>query len=340
MFDQMWTTNLGFIIEDSGKDWNLDESVRGFITSMYVFGMFCGCYAWGVLGDKFGRMFAFKKTVLVAALASLGLTFSVNFEMMMVFLFILGFGMGGELAVGGTVYSEFCPPSKAWTLTILATCWAFGGVVSALIALIIAETNTTSINDWRFQAGVSCVLEFFFFLIRQILDETPSYYLSKGQVDKTNEVLQKIARQNNRVEQSPTNDLQLLDRTTPETEETPENQEESAFEMMKKLFGPRFIKTTLMFTIIYFGSIYSYTGITVFMPDLLENSGNNLSGNKSLAGVVLLQQGCGIPAILLSAWLVETRLGRRMTVALPFVFAAGCTFLFEIAFNLASVRFI
>ena len=48
--------------------------------------------------------------------------FSYWYWMLLVACFVLGMGVGGEIAVGGTVYSEFCPNSKLWTLVLLAAC--------------------------------------------------------------------------------------------------------------------------------------------------------------------------------------------------------------------------
>ena len=79
---------------------------------MFIVGMFFGCYAWGYLGDRFGRMFAFKKTVLVAAVGSFLMSSSLNPGYLVLFSSIIGFGIGGEIALGGTIYSEFCPPKK------------------------------------------------------------------------------------------------------------------------------------------------------------------------------------------------------------------------------------
>ena len=67
----------------------------------------------------------------------------------MVGLFVLGVGAGGEISVGGTVFSEFCPPSKLSYLTIMAAYWGAGGTFSALTALLVNLSNNSGISSWR-----------------------------------------------------------------------------------------------------------------------------------------------------------------------------------------------
>lgn len=67
---------------------------------------------------------------------------------------------------------------------------------------------------------------------------------------------------------------------------------------------------------------YSYAGLLYFMPEFLEE----FSTSTGFA-IILAQQCCGIPGVLLSAKLVKTRLGRRYTIFI-FYSLSGLTVLF------------
>ena len=56
-------------------------------------------------------------------------------------------------------------------------------------------------------------------------------------------------------------------------------------------------------------------------------------------GIILLQQACGVPGVIISTWLVETRLGRKYTIVGSFSVAGICCCLFCIEPNVISVGF-
>ena len=57
-------------------------------------------------------------------------------------------------------------------------------------------------------------------------------------------------------------------------------------------------------------------------------------------GIILIQQASGVPGVILGSWMVETKLGRRYTILIPFMLAAVCCFMFYIEANVISVRYI
>ena len=106
-----------------------------------------GAFLWSVIGDRYGRMYSFKNTVVVANVAAICLLFSTSYIMAGISLLILGLGMGGELCVAGTVFCEFCPPSRLYYLTLMAVFWSGGGIYAALSGLIVSLSNTSSISN-------------------------------------------------------------------------------------------------------------------------------------------------------------------------------------------------
>jgi len=55
---------------------------------------------------------------------------------------LIGFGVGGNLPVDGTLFLEFLPGSKQYLLTLLSLWWAVGQVVASLISV-----STPSLTD-------------------------------------------------------------------------------------------------------------------------------------------------------------------------------------------------
>ena len=192
----MWTASIGYILQGTQEEWSLNDVEIGLIGSCFSAGLMLGAFVWGVVGDRYGRMHAFKNTVILASAAALCLLFSLDYSMVCVSLLFLGMGMGGELALGGTVFCEFCPPSKMYYLTIMAIFWGAGGTYTALAAFIVSLSNTTAIYNWRFIVGACCVVEFMCLGFRFFMKETPEYCMQKGQIEKAEKILDFISRQN------------------------------------------------------------------------------------------------------------------------------------------------
>lgn len=195
--EMIWEANIAYIMEGSKAEFNLGGIEAGALGSFYTLGLTLGTTLWGMVGDRYGRMYAFKTTVCLTALFSLILVFAVNQYMMDVCLFFIGIGAGGELALGGTVFYEFCPPSKAYYLTRMGVFWGLGGSLSALIALITIMTNKTSISTWRFIVASTFLIELFCAYYRFYLQETPAYCESSGQITKMELILNSVSRSNN-----------------------------------------------------------------------------------------------------------------------------------------------
>lgn len=112
-------------------------------------------------------MAAFKKTVVLSALGSAIMVVAVNYQMLMVGNLVLGLGVGGEISLGGTVFTEFCPPKELKYLTVLAAYWGAGGTLAALIALLVDLNNATGVSQWRVMVGTGVIIEVFLAVFRQ-----------------------------------------------------------------------------------------------------------------------------------------------------------------------------
>ena len=141
-------------------------------------------------------MHAFKTTVLLATIASLGLVFSPNYQIVAACLCVLAIGESGELILGGTVFFEFCPPSQRSHMTMLSLFFGLGAISIAIVALFVALFNNTYIYDWRFIIGFGCISEVFSLVFRYFMIETPAYYVSKGHFEKAEKVLNIISLKN------------------------------------------------------------------------------------------------------------------------------------------------
>jgi len=345
--DMLWVEVVAILMASAGDQWNLNDSQRGVISTTFMFGMFLGSYAWGYLGDRYGRMFAFKKTVLVAAIGSVMLIFAWNLGSLIMIGIFIGFGIGGEIALGGTVFSEFCPPSKAWTLTLLATTWCMGGTLAAAFALIIEWIGTGPLVLWRWIAICACVTELIAFFLRLKMPETPHYLLANGHLEQVEECLRRIAKHNDpRLLEPDVREIKLTTGASRGQNESAEKAirdkapliEEKKSQLMLKLFGAKYIRVTILMSLVYFFGIGAFIALTDFMPILLEKTGEeSMESGLWMYLTVMMQQGFALPGILFATWLVETPLGRKWTLALPFVVSGVFAYAFILANSYTTI---
>ncbi|KAI0322023.1 MFS general substrate transporter [Amylostereum chailletii] len=94
------------------------------------------------------------------------------------------------------------------------------------------------------------------------------------------------------------------------------------------VLSPQWVRTTVLVWAAWFGMSLAYTMFNVYLPKLLEARSSQGAEPKTLEGtlwdVVIFTIG-GCPGAVLGAWLIESPLGRRLSLAgSTFVTAAFC----------------
>lgn len=142
-----------------------------------------------------------------------------NFVALCCFIAFMGFGVGGNLPVDGTMYLEFLPGSHQWVLTLLSLWWAVGQVVASLISWAFIAKYSKGCQDyirdadgniagfcsadsnrgWRYSYFCLGAMMLFLWALRFFVlpvYESPKYLCSKGSDAKAVEVVHKVARRN------------------------------------------------------------------------------------------------------------------------------------------------
>ena len=135
LFDSMDTGLISFVLPMLAKDWNLAPEQVGLIGSIGLFGMAIGAVMAGSLADKFGRKNIFAATVILYSISTGLCAIAWSYESLLVFRFLVGFGLGGELPVAATLVSEFAPAHlRGRFIVLLESFWGLGWLVAALLS--------------------------------------------------------------------------------------------------------------------------------------------------------------------------------------------------------------
>jgi MFS family permease len=102
-------------------------------------GLLVGGIAWGVLGDKRGRVSVLFGSILLYSLANLANAFVANTTEYAVLRFVAGVGLAGELGAGVTLVTEVMPrETRGWGTALVSGLGILGGVTAALVGTKLA----------------------------------------------------------------------------------------------------------------------------------------------------------------------------------------------------------
>jgi putative MFS transporter len=103
-----------------------------------MLGMLIGGIAFGILGDRLGRVALLFSSILLYSVANIANGFVHSVEAYAVWRFIAGFGLAGELGGGITLVSEvLSKEARGYGTMIVATVGVFGAVVGGLVAGLV-----------------------------------------------------------------------------------------------------------------------------------------------------------------------------------------------------------
>jgi putative MFS transporter len=106
-----------------------------FLFNFQMAGMLLGGIAFGILGDRFGRVVLLFGSILLYSVANIANGFVHSVEAYAVCRFVAGFGLAGELGGGVTLVSEvLSKEARGYGTMLVAAVGVFGAVIGALVA--------------------------------------------------------------------------------------------------------------------------------------------------------------------------------------------------------------
>ena len=128
------------------------------IISVQMIGMLIGGIVWGIMGDKKGRLSVLFGSIILYSLANIANGMVQTTFQYIVFRFVAGFGLAGELGAGVTLVIELVPKKRRGVATSVM---AGIGLTGAVAAYFISR-----MFDWRTCYYIGGVLGFMLLLMR------------------------------------------------------------------------------------------------------------------------------------------------------------------------------
>ncbi|MFY0253734.1 MFS transporter [Chitinophaga sp. 30R24] len=121
----------------------IDAGAGMLLINIQMLGLLAGGIFWGVIGDKKGRLSVLFGSILIYSIANIANGFVHGIHGYVLWRFVAGFGLAGELGAGITLVSEILPKEKrGYGTMIVATVGVSGAIAANLIAKLVGDWRT------------------------------------------------------------------------------------------------------------------------------------------------------------------------------------------------------
>jgi putative MFS transporter len=306
MFDAMDVILISFVLTPIRTEFGLDATRTGLVASAGFVGMFLGAAVSGRLADRYGRRAVFQATLILFSIGSLLSAFAPTFETLLAARVVAGLGLGGELPVVATLVSEFSPRrARGRMIVLLESFWAYGTVLAGLIAIFVLPQW-----GWRGVFLVGALPALYVAYLRGALPESPRFLASIGRATEADAVVRRVEREGGGA---------LI--TVSRVQGLPP---ETSLATLGDLFSGMLARRTAMLWLLWFGIVFTYYGIFLYLPSLLAARGLSEVRSNEFFFLSTIAQ---IPGYFSAAFLVE-RWGRKPTLVVYLLGTAASAFLF------------
>ena len=194
-FDALEQNAVGITGPVLREAWGLSGTEIGFLNTMTFTATALGRLATGLIMDRYGRRNMLMINLIIFALGSLACALAPNYALLAAGRFIVGFGLGGEIAVAVIMMAEFFSARHRGTAVGLINVTAAGlGNMLAPAFGILVFTLFDGPDKWRWVFGLLFIPALLVMWFRRYVPETPRYLAASGQVDQANMVITRLAR--------------------------------------------------------------------------------------------------------------------------------------------------
>ncbi|MBH9994031.1 MULTISPECIES: MFS transporter [Bartonella] len=305
MFDAMDTGLIAFIMPRLSESWHLVASEKASVVSIGFVGMAIGAVLAGGIADRIGRKTVFAATLVVYSIATALCGIAPDLKWLLVFRFIVGFGLGGQLPVAVSLVSEYVPARvRGRFIVLLESFWGVGWLLAALIAFFVIPAY-----GWQIAFIICGIPALYVFHIWRKIPESIPYLINRGRIEEAHKIVCQLEKEAGvpvveKIEVAPVAEKHNVSFT--------------------QLWSSGLARRTIMLWLIWFGIVYSYYGIFTWLPSLLEQHGFSIVKSSKYTLILILAQ---LPGYMAAAWLIEI-LGRKATLSGFIAACAICAYFF------------
>jgi putative MFS transporter len=304
-FDAFDALSIAYVLPVIVPLWKLTPGAIGMLISAGYVGQLIGALLGGALAERIGRRPVVVAAVLWFGLLSIACASAWSYESLLVLRLLQGLGLGAEVPVAATYISELAAARRRGRFVLLfELVFPVGLVAAALLSRWIVPHL-----GWQYMFYVGGIPALFALLMMRNLPESPRWLASRGRRKDAAEAIAFIERQviaATGKELPPPRPIVDVALAPPLA--------------WTDLFGPRYLRRTLVIWVAWFATYFANYGLTTWLPTLYQ-SVFKLPLDTALT-YSLLVPTVGLASSLSCALLIDV-VGRRLWFVGAFFWAAA-----------------
>ena len=230
--------------------WKLTPPQIGFLISAGFLGQLLGALFFGWIAEKYGRMTGMIWSIGTFAVMSFICAFAWNYESLLVFRLIQGFGLGGEVPIAAVYISELARTQVRGRFVMLyELIFPVGIVAASVVGLWVVPTL-----GWQYMFFVGAIPAVLVLFLRRVLPESPRWLASAGRLKEADIAMTQIEQETQKATGQP----------LPSPQPVVKVAEKKA--SLSDLFGPLYLRRTLVVWLIWFTAYLLNYGLSIWMP--------------------------------------------------------------------------
>ncbi|GAB7547861.1 MFS transporter [Cupriavidus sp. 8B] len=286
--------------------WKLTSGEVGILIATGYLGQLAGALFFSWIAERFGRVPAMVAAIATFTTMSIACGFATNYESLLIFRALQGFGLGGEVPIAAVYISEITKAHGRGKFVLLYELIFSVGVVAAGVIGYWVVPHL----GWHYMFFIGAIPILIIYMIRRWLPESPRWLASKGKFREADEALKGIEREVEAAVGHPLPAPQPVAVTNARKEES----------SWKELFSKAYAVRTFIVWSIWFASYLVYYGISTWLPTLYHTV-FKLPLELSLR-YGLVSTAIGFVGATVCAFSID-RLGRKAWFALSLAGAGG-----------------
>lgn len=258
--------------------------VAGFGTFVFATfaGLWIGALLFGQIADKFGRRIVFTGSLIWYLICTAIMAFQTSGFALDIWRFIAGVGIGVELVTIDTFISELIPRGER------GRAYAFNQFITflvvpliAFLAFVLKGTRPFGLDYWRVIILIGSLGAVVVFFVQRGIPESPRWLARHGRMAEAEAIVADIER-----------------RVTAEhgialPAPQPAAPEEAGEGSIWEIFGPRYLKRTIILSIFNMAQVIGFYGFAAWVPTLLIHRGITVTHSLEYAFIIAIANPFG-----------------------------------------------
>jgi len=303
-FDAFDSLAIASVLPVIAPLWKLTPPQIGLMISAGFLGQLLGALLFGWVAERHGRMTAMIWSIALFSVMSLVCALAWDYNSLLAFRAIQGIGLGGEVPVAAVFISELARAQGRGRFVLLYEfVFPIGLVTASLIGLWVVPHL-----GWQYMFVIGAVPGFLALVLRRLIPESPRWLAVRGRHAEAEAAMTRIEAETEKAIghslAPPKPVVSTLDKPASAAD----------------LFGPLYLRRTLVVWVIWFSAYFVNYGLSIWLPTVYRTV-FKLPLDQSLR-YGLITQAIGLLGTLTCALTIDY-VGRRLWFALAFAGAAA-----------------